>query len=107
MIKEIFDSKYNVLYRKQEGGDYMLLNEQFLTLVDVKEIEFAGKDGELISKYKYIFIDEKGETIIGYLDELKWQDKVADTAQFTKDKAFNVKWRGTEYQGEISWRLMG
>lgn len=76
-----------------------------LTLVDVKEIEFKGDDG-LITKFKYTFFEkDEVKPVVGYLNDLHWEEKVVDTGEYSEDDSFLVALTGKEFQGEITWRL--
>lgn len=90
---------------RKKGGDYILLREIKCVLVEIKPISFKGDEGETINKYKYTFIDEDGDTQIGYLDYEAWTDKVVDSAVYDESKAITVGWAGSEFQGKITWRL--
>jgi len=79
-----------------------------VNLLEVKEIDFVGRNAEQVHKFKYTFINPEREIIHGYLDEkrVEWEDKIIDTDIFVESRAIETHWLGREWEGQTTWRLV-
>jgi len=80
---------------------------QKLVLVESKEIEFKDKEtGEQISKWKYSFLNNADEIVVGYLDDSDYDDEVQTVGTFADGTPKLYPWEGKIFQNKVTWKLV-
>jgi len=73
-------------------------------LIDVKPVEF-NDDGELNTKYKHLFLDEKNACLVGWADH-PMDAEVVNSASYDRARARDVEVRMDEFQGKLRYRVV-
>jgi hypothetical protein len=79
-----------------------------LICVEAKKIAFKGREGKLIEKWKYLFLDKDGNLIQGFLDTNDYEQDVQDISDgnFDEAKAKTYLFQKKFYHGETTDKLL-
>ena len=86
----------------------MIIETESLVLVDVNEINFQGKNGEAVHKFKYTFVNKAGDLSEYYADtnELEKDLKVVELNKLV-DSDFKVySFKVSVYNGITKRKLL-
>jgi len=83
-----------------------LLSKKNLILVEAKEIKFKDKEsGKDISKWKYTFLQDNGDLVIGYLNTPDYRGEVQDVEGWDNTKAKAYVFTPKIYEGVTTYSL--
>jgi len=79
-----------------------------VNILEIKEIEFMGKEMIPVKKIKYTFLTPDQEIIYGYLDarRTEWEDKTITTELFVQSQSVETQWNGRIWEGQKKWVLV-
>lgn len=84
-----------------------LITKKKLILVEAKEIEFEDKEkpGSKIKKWKYTFLQQDGNLLIGYLPGADYKAEVQDVEGWDETKAKVFLFAPRIFNGETTYIL--
>lgn len=79
-----------------------------LICVEAKKISFKGREGKLIEKWKYLFLDKDGNLIQGFLDGNDYEQDVQEVQDgvFDEAKAKTYLFEKKFYNGQTTDKLL-
>lgn len=85
-----------------------MVKTQKLMLVEIAKITFEDKDkpGEMLTRWKYTFLDEAGEHVLGYSEKEKHRERVVEYQPFDFAKAWAYELKGNLWDGSVTWRVV-
>lgn len=85
-----------------------IIQSEKLICVNAEEINFKGRDGDNIHKYKYTFLDLIGDLKEYYLDTNDYVDDVVDIeSDAVEEKDFKIyRFEKKVFQGKTSKKLL-
>jgi len=83
-----------------------IIKSEDLILVDAKPITITDKvTGELLNKYRYLFLDAEGKLKKGYDNIGLYKDDVQVVSSWDSKKAKTYLWELSEWNGETKQKL--
>jgi translation elongation factor P/translation initiation factor 5A len=85
-----------------------IIVQKKLICVEAKKISFKGREGKLIEKWKYLFLDKDGNLIQGFLDTNDYEQDVQEINEgdFDESKAKTYLFEKKFFNGQTTDKLL-